>query len=79
MHAFTNNLDKIEVGSKPAKIYVGIKFSELPFEEKQKLAAAAQCVVVQGSKKNPRLKYTTGSMEAALACSSVDNYFYMNK
>jgi hypothetical protein len=51
MHAFTDNLDKIEVGSKPAKIYVGSKFSELPFDEKQKLAAAAECVVVQGGKK----------------------------
>lgn len=60
MHAFTNNLDKIEVGNKPAKIYVGIKFSELPFEEKQKLAAAAQCVVVQGSKKKSEVEIYDG-------------------
>ena len=60
MHAFTDNLDKIEVGSKPAKIYVGVKFSELPFEEKQKLAAAAECVVVQGSKKKSEVEIYDG-------------------
>lgn len=60
MHAFTDNLDKIEVGSKPTKIYVGSKFSDLPFDEKQKLAAAAECVVVQGGKKKSEVEIYDG-------------------
>ncbi|MFM9152710.1 MAG: hypothetical protein ACKOPC_03750 [Methylocystis sp.] len=60
MHAFTDNLDKVDVGSKPAKIYVGSKFSELPFDEKQKLAAAAECVVVQGGRRKSEIEIYDG-------------------
>ena len=60
MHAFTDSLDKIDIGSKPAKIYIGSKFSELPFDEKQKLASAVECVVVQGGKKKSAVEIYDG-------------------
>ena len=61
MHIFADNIDKLDSRAKPAKIFIGIKFSELPFEEKQKLVEAAGCVIVNGGKKKTEIELMDGS------------------